>query len=724
MAQNILNFFKNMSAFKRVVLSLFLGILTGIFIGEPAGNLKIIGSAYIGLLQMTVLPYVLVSIIGGLGRLDADMAKNIGIKAGLIIVFVWLATMATLLLLPLAYPEWETAGFFSTSLVTEPKAFDFLRLYIPSNIFYSMSNTIVPAVVVFSLLAGIALIQVKNKDVLLNSLNNISEILMRVASFVAKSAPIGIFAIAASAAGTLQPEELSRLQIFLWVYLIAWVLLTLVLLPLLIHWATPFRYREIMSTAGEAMITALATGTVLVVLPMIIERCKDLLKQHSMETKATMSTVDVIVPTAYSFPSVGTLLGLGFVLFSAWYVGSPLGLDQYASYVVMGAFSAFGSMAVAIPFMLDFFNLPADQFQLYLLGSVVTARFATALAALHAFVITLLVSTAVLKRLNVKRMFNVVAVHLAITAGVMILAGITFKSLITYQYEGAKSFEKMTLMGSMSPVTVNNKPVPLTSDQLQQPRLDIIRQRGSIRIGYSANNLPFAFRNNKGQIVGFDMEMIHVLAKNLNISIETIRLNDEQSPTQMLNEGRIDILIGGKPITPKRALDYLYTDAYTFHTIAFMVPDALRDKFSDLENIQELKDLNLYSTKIPYYVNSIKTLLPNAKFKTIGNPRVFFKATHKANTAFVFSAEVGSAWTLLYPAYSVVVPQGLKVKAPVAFALPKGQTDFVQYMNTWLKLKKFNGHQQTIYDYWILGKSPQKQKARWSVAHDVLGWDI
>lgn len=724
MAQNILNFFKNMSAFKRVVLALILGILTGVFFGQPAGNLKIIGSAYIGLLQMTVLPYVLVSIIGGLGRLDADMAKNIGIKAALIIVFVWLATMATLLLLPLAYPEWETAGFFSTSLVTEAKAFDFLRLYIPSNIFYSMSNTIVPAVVVFSLLAGIALINVQNKDVLLNSLNNISEILMRVASFVAKSAPIGIFAIAAAAAGTLQPEELSRLQIFLWVYLIAWVLLTLVLLPLLIHWATPFRYREIMNTAGEAMITALATGTVLVVLPMIIERCKDLLKQHSMETKATMSTVDVIVPTAYSFPSVGTLLGLGFVLFSAWYVGSPLGLDQYASYVVMGAFSAFGSMAVAIPFMLDFFNLPADQFQLYLLGSVVTARFATALAALHAFVITLLVSTAVLKRLNVKRMFNVVAVHLAITAGVMILAGITFKSLITYQYEGAKSFEKMTLMGSMSPVTVNNKPVPLTSDQLQQSRLDIIRQRGSIRIGYPANSLPFAFRNDKGQIVGFDMEMIHVLAKNLNISIETIRLNDEQSPAQMLNEGRIDILIGGKAITPKRALDYLYTDAYTFHTIAFMVPDALRDKFSKLENIKELKDLNLYSTKIPYYVNSIKTLLPNAKYKAIDNPRVFFKASHKANTAFVFSAEVGSAWTLLYPAYSVVVPQGLKMKAPVAFALPKGQTDFVQYMNTWLKLKKFNGHQQTIYDYWILGKSPQKQKARWSVAHDVLGWDI
>lgn len=728
MALNILNFFSKMSAFKRVVLALILGILTGIFFGEPAGNLKIIGSAYIGLLQMTVLPYVIVSIIGGLGRLSVDMAKNIGLKAALIIVFIWLATMLTLLLIPLAYPEWETAGFFSTSLVAEPKSFDFLRLYIPSNIFYSMSNTIVPAVVVFSLLSGIALINVSKKEALLSSLGNISDILMSVASFVAKSAPIGIFAIAASAAGTLQPEELSRLQIFLWAYLLAWTLLTLVLLPLLIHWATPFKYREIMNIAGEAMITALATGTVLVVLPMIIERCKELLKKHNMETEATMSAVDVLVPTAYSFPSVGTLLGLGFILFSAWYVGSPLGLDQYVSYVVMGAFSAFGSMAVAIPFMLDFFNLPADQFQLYLLGSVVTARFATALAALHAFVVTLLVSAAVLKRLNMRRMFNVVGVHLAVTAGVMVIAGFTFKSLIPYQYEGAKSFTKMTLMDSMAPVKVNKNPIALTSSEQRKPRLDIIQKRGSIRIGYTANTLPYAYRNNKGHVVGFDMEMIHSLAKNLDIGIETVRIKDFKNSSQMLTDGRIDIMVGGRSITPKRALNYLYTDAYTFHTIAFVVPDAIRDEFSTLEKVSEINDLQLYIPNSPYYIDSLKKLLPDAKYKIIKSPRAYFKTKPKAKTktktAYFFSAEGGSAWTLLYPAYSVVVPQGLRIKAPVGFALPKGQIDFVQFMNTWLKLIKFNGQQKIIYDYWILGKSPNTIKPRWSVAQDVLGWNI
>jgi len=57
-----INYYNKLSPFQRVILALFFGILAGIFVGEPAGELEIIGNAYIRLLQMTVLPYVLVSI--------------------------------------------------------------------------------------------------------------------------------------------------------------------------------------------------------------------------------------------------------------------------------------------------------------------------------------------------------------------------------------------------------------------------------------------------------------------------------------------------------------------------------------------------------------------------------------------------------------------------------------------------------------------------------------
>jgi Na+/H+-dicarboxylate symporter len=718
----VIKLYNKLSPFQRVISALFLGILTGIFVGEPAGHLSDIGDIYVRLLQMTVLPYVLVSIIGGLGRLDSHMASRIGLRAVKVILTMWFAVMLTLLLLPLAYPNWQTAGFFSTSMITEPAAFNFINLYIPSNIFASLSATVVPAVVLFSLLMGIALIKVNNKASLLVITTTIGDSLMKVAAYVAKLAPLGIFAISASAAGTLAVEELGRLQVFLWVYIIAAALLAFVLLPLLIHWATPFTYREVMSTAGEAVVTAVATGTVLVVLPMIIERSKALLAKHNMECEETDSTVDVLVPTAYSFPSAGSLLGLGFILFSAWYVGSPLSIDEYLSFVVMGALTAFGKMAIAIPFLLDFFDLPADQFQLYLLGSVVTGRFATGLATLNGFVVTLLVASAVLKQLKWHGMLQAISVHLAVTFAVMCATGFALKTLIPYKYEGVKTFESMKAMNVSAKLGQYNKLIPLSKLDQQKPRLDIILARKSLRVGYYDVSLPYAFRNKNNEMVGFDVELVNQLAKDLDITLSLIRIKNKADESKLLKNGSIDITIGGHSITPLRAINVAFTDPYTFHTAGILVNDAKRNEFSDLYAIQTMKTLNLGVGGSKYYQEVAREFFPNAKITEVNNVRLFLKGKYKDVDALIYSTEAGSAWAMLYPNFSAIIPKHLQFRAPVAFVLPKGQIDFVQYVNTWLKLKKENGFQTKVYDYWILGKNPKAKKPRWSVMKDILGW--
>ena len=714
--------YTKLSPFQRVISALLFGIAIGIFVGEPAGDLEVLGDVYIHLLQMTVLPYVLVSIIGGLGRLNQSMASRIGLRAVKVTLILWLAIMLTLLFLPLAYPNWQTGGFFSTDMTAEPTAFNFVKLYIPSNIFASLAETIVPAVVLFSLLMGIALIQVKNKDTLLSLTTNIGDSLMKVASYVAKLAPLGIFAISASAAGTMEVEELGRLQVFLWVYIVAAILLAFVLLPLIIHMATPFTYREVLSTAGEAAITALATGTVLVVLPMIIERCKALLAKHGMECEETDSTVDIMVPTAYSFPSAGALLGLGFILFSAWYVGAPLGLDQYVSFVIMGALTAFGKMAVAIPFLLDFFELPADQFQLYLLGSIVTGRFATALAALHGFVVTLLVASAVLKKLKWHYFMQAIGIHLAITFVVMLAAGFTLKALIPYQYEGVQTFESMTALNASTGIDPYEKLTPLSLAQQQQPRLDIIMARKNIRIGYYKASLPYVFKNNHNHLVGYDMELLNEFAKDLNINMAIIYLENNDDEAELLKNGSIDIIIGGHSVTPLRALNITFSDTYTYHSAGFLLNDARRDEFSALYNIQTLENLNIGVSNSRYYQRIAQDYFPNAQLTEITDVRLFLKGKYQNVDAMLFSAEVAAAWSMLYPEFAAIVPKELTLKAPVGLVLPKGQAAYIQFINTWLKLKQDNGFQNKVYNYWILGKNPKAKQPRWSIMSNVLGW--
>ncbi|NRB42261.1 MAG: cation:dicarboxylase symporter family transporter, partial [Pseudomonadales bacterium] len=63
----------------QVMASLMLGVAVGLFFGEVMGKINFIGQVYIQLLQMTVIPYILVSLISSLGSLDMSVAKKIGI---------------------------------------------------------------------------------------------------------------------------------------------------------------------------------------------------------------------------------------------------------------------------------------------------------------------------------------------------------------------------------------------------------------------------------------------------------------------------------------------------------------------------------------------------------------------------------------------------------------------------------------------------------------------
>ncbi len=67
-----------------ILLGVVLGILSGIFFGEYCAPLGIIGNAFIGLLQMTILPFIIVSLILAIGSLRYDQAGLLAVKAGVL----------------------------------------------------------------------------------------------------------------------------------------------------------------------------------------------------------------------------------------------------------------------------------------------------------------------------------------------------------------------------------------------------------------------------------------------------------------------------------------------------------------------------------------------------------------------------------------------------------------------------------------------------------------
>jgi proton glutamate symport protein len=261
----------------RILLGLGFGVACGLFFGPWCAWLGVVGKAYIGLLQMSILPYMMVSLIGGIGSLESFKAVRLALTGGAVLLGSWLLAFAFVFAAPLAFPIVEAGSFFSPSL-TQTKEVDFVQLYIPTNPFRSMAETVVPAVAVFSVVVGVALIGIEGekKRGILELLSVMSSVLTRVATLVVRLAPFGLFAIAANAAGTMTVQELGRLQIYIGSFILLSLLLTFLVMPGLVALLTPFRFIDVLRAVRSALITGFVTGNLFIVLPLLIENGKAL----------------------------------------------------------------------------------------------------------------------------------------------------------------------------------------------------------------------------------------------------------------------------------------------------------------------------------------------------------------------------------------------------------------------------------------------------------------
>jgi Na+/H+-dicarboxylate symporter len=130
---------------------------------------------------------------------------------------------------------------------------------------------------VFCLFFGAALMMTPQKEPLLDFLDLCASRISRVNRLLVRMAPLGLFALTAAAAGTMHFEELSRLQAYLPIFVIASAAGNFGVLPLFATSLTHIRYRDLLRASQEPMLTAIPTGRLFVVMSQISERAERLL---------------------------------------------------------------------------------------------------------------------------------------------------------------------------------------------------------------------------------------------------------------------------------------------------------------------------------------------------------------------------------------------------------------------------------------------------------------
>jgi proton glutamate symport protein len=225
-----------------VLTGAFLGILAGITFGERASLLKPLGDVYAMMLLSVVYPYILSSLIVALGSLAAGRARRLLQASWRVYLLLWVTVFATIFVLAQAIPP--PAPPVEIKPPHPIAALSLLQMIVPENLILALNQNFVPAIIVFAVLFGLAVQTIPAKASFLETMEAIRLASLKVWAWVIYLAPVGVFALFAATAGTIEPRMAGTLAVYLGLFLFGTGVLAFVVLPLVLSAIVPASLRS------------------------------------------------------------------------------------------------------------------------------------------------------------------------------------------------------------------------------------------------------------------------------------------------------------------------------------------------------------------------------------------------------------------------------------------------------------------------------------------------
>lgn len=234
----------------------------------------------------------------------------------------------------------------------------------------------------------------------------------------------------------------------------------------------------------------------------------------------------------------------------------------------------------------------------------------------------------------------------------------------------------------------------------KQSTLEAIVKSGKLRVGFESGYMPFEMTNKDGQFMGFDVDMGKQLAKSMGVEWAPVNTAWDGIIPALVTD-KFDIIIGGMTVTQSRNLQINFSDPYIVVGQAVLLNKKHEGK------VKTYKDLNDPAYTI---TSRLGTTGEQAAQKMI--PRANYKS-YEAEAEAAMEVIQGNADALIYdlPFIEKIQAQhgGGKTIAlsepftyePLAMAIRKGDPDFLNYLNNFLRQYKGDGLWQRSYDKWF-----------------------
>ncbi|KKK32881.1 sodium:dicarboxylate symporter [Salinicoccus sediminis] len=333
----------------KMSIGFILGIITGLILGPSAGIFEPLGTLFLNLLQMIVIPLILFTLIvaannsnpAGLGRVGGKifayylLTTAIAVTVGIIFSVVFNPARGV------------TLGDAKVETPEAPSFVETLLNIVPSNIFEALVEADVLAIVFAALVFGFAISYMRYSEdrrmkrlggLLFDISDAITEATLKILKGVLQYAPIGVFGIGASTFGNQSLEVLGSLIALTVVTYSAFIVhLLAVYLVLLLIFKVPVI--KFFKNIREAMAVSFITSSSLGTLPVTLESAK------KAEISEEVSSFTIPIGATVNMDGAAIRLGIA-AIFAATIAGEDLTLSGMFLIVVTATLTSIGTAGV------------------------------------------------------------------------------------------------------------------------------------------------------------------------------------------------------------------------------------------------------------------------------------------------------------------------------------------------------------------------------------------
>lgn len=230
--------------------------------------------------------------------------------------------------------------------------------------------------------------------------------------------------------------------------------------------------------------------------------------------------------------------------------------------------------------------------------------------------------------------------------------------------------------------------------------LDGIIKRGKLRIGTEVGYMPFEMRSKKGKVIGFDIDLAKLLARELGVKLEIVNTEWDGIIPALLT-GKFDLLVGGMTITAKRNLKVNFANPY------IVIGQSILIKKSHIGKIKGYRDLNNKKYRVVSKMGTtgeqaIKKLLPKAQYKgyQTSDDAVLEVINGRAD-AFIYDMPYNSVFARTKGKDKIHHLDTPFTYEPLAWAVRRGDINILNWLNNILRQVKNDGRYDKIHAKWF-----------------------